>query len=123
MRTVFLAHTEKDMHVAEENAMRQALKDGWNLPPNEASLVTEVSCKKAVKGLDFSRLCREFFDITGHDERVEFLKCLFRIANAAGRTSHDEIERIRDVSVHLKIDHREFIAAKLTISREDRAGL
>ncbi len=119
----WVAHTEKDVDVAEQNAIRQALEDGWNLPPAEASLVTEVSCEKALKGLDFSRLCREFFDLTGHDERARFLKCLFQIANAASRTSHDEIERIRDVSIHLKIDHRDFIAAKLTISRADRAGL
>lgn len=119
----WIAHNDNVIETEEQDAIRDALKDSWQLPPNEASLVAEVSCKKAVKGLDFSRLCREFFEITTHEERGAFLKCLFQIANAAGRTSHDEIERIREVSDHLKIDHRDFIAAKLTISKEDRAGL
>jgi len=118
-----VAHTEEVVDEGEQRAIASALGDAWNIPPDEAALVAEVSCQKAIKGLDFSRLNRSFFEVTTHEERSDFLKCLFQIANATGKTSHDEIERIRDVADHLKIAHKDLIAAKLTISREDRGGL
>ncbi len=45
--------------------------------------------------------------------------CLFKIANASDRVSNDEIEEIRRISEALKLSHKDFIAAKLTISDED----
>ena len=86
-------------------------------------MVTDVSCEKTMKGLDLQRLCRGYFEASEHDERVKLLHSLFLIANAAEKTQHEEIERIREISQRLKVSHEEFINAKLTISRKDRAGL
>jgi uncharacterized tellurite resistance protein B-like protein len=57
------------------------------------------------------------------DERRNFIKCLFRIANASEKTSYDETEEIRKISTSLKLTHKDFIEAKLTIPDEDREVL
>ena len=81
---------------------------------------TEISCQRDLKGLDYYRTTRGFFDCTTHDERKAFLKCLFKIANASDMTSRQEVEEIRSIARSLKLPHEDFIEAKLTITKEDR---
>ena len=85
-------------------------------------MLVDISCDRMTKGLDYFRLSCSFFESTTHQERQEFLKTLFRIANAANKTSLDEIEEIRRISKSLKLFHQDFSDAKLTIPREDRHG-
>ena len=73
-------------------------------------------------GLDFFRLSNGFFECTSLNERRTFLRTLFRVANASNKTDAKEIEEIRKVAVGLKLAHKDFIDAKLSISREDRNG-
>ncbi|UCD33882.1 MAG: TerB family tellurite resistance protein, partial [Desulfobacterales bacterium] len=58
-----------------------------------------------------------------HDERKSFLQCLFNIANASDMTSFKEVEEIRRISEALKLSHKDFIEAKLTIPRQNREVL
>ncbi|MFT4689916.1 MAG: tellurite resistance TerB family protein [Verrucomicrobiia bacterium] len=119
----WVAHTETTIQDAERAAIAATLQSDWSITRPEAQLVTDVSCEKVLQGLDYHRLCRSYFEATEHDERGKLLRSLFQIANAAEKTQHEEIERIREISQRLKVSHQEFIDAKLTISREDRAGL
>ncbi len=119
----WVAHTEAVIQDDERNRIANMLSSIWGLTPPEGQLVADVACEKVMKGLDYQRLCRTYFESTEHDERVKLLEQVFQIANAAGKIQHEEIERIREISQRLKVSHQEFIQAKLTISREDRAGL
>lgn len=107
----------------ERDAIKSILSEQWGLPVQEADLVAQISCHRVLKGLDYYRTTRGFFDCTTHDERKEFLKCLFKIANASDMTSSKEIEEIRRISNSLKLPHKDFIEAKLTIPRKDREVL
>ncbi len=107
----------------EQNSISRALAEGWKLPEEEAQLIMEISHQRIMKGLDFVQLSKGFCSCTTVSERKAFLKGLFSIANAAGKTSSEEIEEIRSISKGLELGHQEFIEAKLTISREDRSGL
>ena len=118
-----IAAVDSGISKQERNTIQAILADEWGLSDQEAALVTEVSCQRALKGLDFYRTTRGFFDCTDHDERKAFLKCLFKIANASDMTSFEEVEEIRRISDSLKLPHKDFIDAKLTIPREDREVL
>ncbi len=104
----------------EKIIIKSILCSEWALSEPQGRLFTEISCRQAVKGLDENRLAREFYDCTSLDERVKFLDCLFRVANASNRTSPGEIEEIRRVSNLLKLSHQEFMEAQHRIPREDR---
>jgi hypothetical protein len=47
---------------------------------------------------------------------------LFTIAVQDGQVSYDEIEEIRTIAYVLKLTHKQFIDAKLTIPREQRSN-
>lgn len=107
----------------EKQTINDVLSSEWGLSGPEATLVAEISCHRTLKGLDYYRLARGFFDCTGLDERRSFLKCLFKIANASDKTSSKETEEIRKISNSLKLSHKDFIEAKLTIPDEEREVL
>lgn len=118
-----IATVDSGISNAERNTIKSILSEEWGLSGQEAELITEISCRRVLKGLDQFRTARGFFDCTTHDERRSFLKTLFKIANASDMTSSKEVEEIRQIATALKLSHQDFIAAKLTIPREDREVL
>ena len=118
-----IANVDSDMSNEEREAMRKIIARDWNLSAQQADLFVCISCDRTTRGLDYFRLSHGFFDCTTFDERRDFLKTLFKIANASDKTSNDEIEEIRRVAKSLKLSHQDFIDAKLTIPRKDRNGL
>lgn len=114
-----VAAVDLEISGQEKTAIKDILSKAWGVTDHEAAIVTDISCHRTLKGLDYYRLTRGFFECTSIDQRRSFLVCLFQVANACGKTSNDEIEEIRKISQSLKLLHKDFIAAKLTISDED----
>jgi uncharacterized tellurite resistance protein B-like protein len=118
-----VAWADREVAPEEKRTMTQALKERWTLSDLDAHLVTEIGCSQAVKGLDVVRLARNFFDQTTRQERNDFVRALFQVANAAQTTSSEEIKMTQFIAKSLKLGHQEFIEAKLTIPRADRGGM
>ncbi|MXX11488.1 MAG: hypothetical protein F4Z68_08925 [Nitrospira sp. SB0667_bin_9] len=118
-----VAWVDNEVCHREREAMNVALRELWNVPADEARLITGMSQARIMHGLDLVRLTSGFCRHTTIEERKAFLRCLFAIANAAENTSHDEIEAIRQIAKSFELPHQEFIEAKLTIPRQDRGGL
>lgn len=118
-----VANVDSNISTEERITICKIIANDWKLPEQQADLLLQIACDCTKKGLDYFRLSHGFFDCTTFQERKEFLKTLFRIANSANKTSNDEIEAIRKVAISLKMSHEDFIDAKLTIPREDRNGL
>jgi uncharacterized tellurite resistance protein B-like protein len=118
-----IADVDQQVSGEEKTVMRNILKQEWHLSDEQAQLVMEISHHRVLKGLDGGRMVRSFNQITTPSERRKFLRCLFAVANAADRTSFEEIEEIRGIATGLGLSHQDFIEAKLSIPREDRKGL
>ncbi len=118
-----VAWVDENLTEEERSAISQALIRDWHLSEKEALLVTALSCSKVMKGLDYFRLTRTFFESTTTSERRAFLKSLFFVANSSGKTDNLEIEEIRKIASQLLLEHSAFIDAKLSIPDEDRQGL
>lgn len=118
-----VAYVDNVTSSEERDAMNSIIVEDWGLTKEQAELFVTISCDRTTSGLDYFRLSHGFFKCTNIEERRRFVKTLFRIANAADKTSNDEIEEIRRIAKSLKLSHKDFIDAKLTISREDRNGL
>ena len=117
-----IAWVDRDISEEETKEIRQIISESWEMPEEEAQLIAEISVSQIAKGLDYFRLTRNFYENTTNDERKDFLKILFRIANSTDNTSLKEIEEIRTIANHLHIGHKDFIEAKLSVSDEDRGG-
>ena len=117
-----IAHVDGEIDADEQQAIQNILASDWGLSDSEAGMLTELVCDRAVLGLDLFRLSNGFFECTKIDERRQFIATLFKIANASNKTDVEEMEGIRKIATSLKLHHSDYIAAKMTISSEDRGG-
>ena len=117
-----VAHVDLVLTQDEFAAIVNALQSGWGIDPQEAAFVAEVAVSEIGPDMDYYRLCREFFDTTDLKERTNFMEILFAVADADGEVSAREIEEIRTISSSLRLTHKQFIDAKLTVDKERRAN-
>lgn len=116
-----VAYVDREITEGELESMVTALMNHWKISRESAQLVAEIASSEIGKDMDYYRLSREFFESTSEPEREEFLRAMFAVAAADGKVSHEEMEEIRTIALVLKLDHKQFIDAKLTIPREQRA--
>ncbi|MCD6307630.1 MAG: TerB family tellurite resistance protein, partial [Candidatus Latescibacteria bacterium] len=107
----------------ESETLVSVLVSDWNLSESEAALLAEIVRRRVMEGFDYHYAIHSFFELTTIEERRQFIRCLFQMANASEKTSLEEIEVIRTIATGLKISHSDFIDAKLSIPDSDRNGL
>lgn len=117
-----VAHVDLEVTDSEFSSIVEALQSGWKITAEEAAFVAEVAVSEIGPDLDYYRLSREFFESTTEGERAGFLEVLFQVAAADGLASHEEIEEIRSISNSLRLPHKAFIDAKLTLPKAQRAS-
>lgn len=110
-----VCYQDGDVDKDELQTVQKVLKELGNISDEEASLLVEAGFNRAARGLDYSHVCRSYFEITEYEERCDFLYVLFKAAAASNGSCHDEIETIRDIAKHLKIPHSKFVEAKLSV--------
>jgi uncharacterized tellurite resistance protein B-like protein len=117
-----IAQLDREVTDGELKAMASALRASWDLDEEAAAFVVDVAVTEASAELDNYRLARTFFEHTTLEQRIQFVEALFQVAAADGQASHEEIETIRRIARTLKLSHRQFINAKLTLPKELRAS-
>jgi uncharacterized tellurite resistance protein B-like protein len=115
-----VAHVDRQITQGERQAMIAALQAGWGLESNEAEFVITVALDEIGPEMDYYRLTRQFFTTTDEADRIRFLEVLFAIAAADGMATNDEIEEIRTIANTLRLSHRQFIEAKISVPRNKR---
>jgi uncharacterized tellurite resistance protein B-like protein len=111
-----VAVEDGSISIAEQQAMAGVLVRDWGLSSAQAELLIAIGCDRVAREYDEFRVALEFFETTTVEERRELLCTLFRIADATDRTSHDETEEIRRLSIILKLPHHDYIEAKRTVA-------
>lgn len=120
-----VAQVDREVSDAEFNTIVAAIKNFWSLSQEQAALVAEVAISAVDVTYDTYRMMRELTERTSEDERRQFLKALFAVANADGDISIEETEEIRLIAQGINLTHRDFIDAKLKTLGEEwpaRAG-
>ena len=117
-----VAHVDLEVTDDEIAAMTKALESGWELSNDQAAFVVEVAISEIGPDMDYYRLTREFFENTDNDRRVGFLNVLFAVGDADGNVTNEEIEEIRTIANALRLPHKNFIDAKLTIPKDRRSS-
>jgi uncharacterized tellurite resistance protein B-like protein len=117
-----VAHADEEISEAELASIMEALRSGWNISRDEAQFVAEVALSEIGPDMDYYRLTRGLFTMTSEEERTKFLEILFKVAAAHEGVSTAEIEEIRAIANGLRLTHKQFIDAKLTIPRDQRAN-
>jgi uncharacterized tellurite resistance protein B-like protein len=120
-----VAQVDREVSDAEFNTIVGAIKNFWSLSQEQAALVAEVAVSAVDVTYDTFRMMRELTERTSEEERRQFLRALFAVANADGDISIEETEEIRLIAQGINLTHRDFIDAKLKTLGEEwpaRAG-
>jgi len=88
--------------------LREFIAKRWELDEEAAAFVTRICLTQEGTEVDLIRACRVFYDLTGEDERVEFLDILFRVAMVDDELTDDEIQEVINISANLKLEHNYF---------------
>ena len=110
-----VCHQDGDPDDNEVKAVTEAMQELAAISEEEALMLVQAGFNRAARGLDYGHICRSYFEVTEYEERCDFMKLLFRVAAASNGSCHEEIQAIRDISIHLKIPHSKYIEAKLTV--------
>lgn len=110
---------QTDFHVseAEQSEIEKSLLTWCQLTPEQAKTIAELAIKEiaALASLDVFRYTETLDKILSPAERVEVLEALFQLAAIDQNVDGEETEFIRHVAHGLRLDHREFIAARATV--------
>jgi len=94
-----------DLIIDEEDraAIKRALMDGWHIREDEAEAVADAACERVVKGVDFNRLCRTYYETVDPARFADLVRTLQSLASAATRGRAKKLEGVRSVVRGLKM--------------------
>ena len=84
-------------------------------PQAQAKLVVEIAKAQSVLfgGVEDFQVTREFSNRATHEEKLALLHCLFAVSSADETIAVVEDNEIRRISRELRIEHADYIAARL----------
>lgn len=109
-----VAHADLRITETETRAMEQAVADVAGLAPEETALAVEIAKGQArlLGGTENYVVTREFRRLSGRDERVKLIECLYAVAAADGQISSLESSEIARISEELGFLPSEAIAIR-----------
>jgi uncharacterized tellurite resistance protein B-like protein len=109
-----VAHADLTISEQETREMERIVQGLGGLPEEQAILVVQIA--KTQNTLFGSTenfvVTREFNKIANRAQKLALLHCLFAVSSSDQLISTTEDNEIRKVTSELKLDHRDFIAAR-----------
>jgi uncharacterized tellurite resistance protein B-like protein len=98
------------------------LAEHWDCPEDSGQRLIVALARRGLR-LDRFASARFLRTELNQEQRQALLVDGFAVANAEDGTDRDEIERLRQLSTDLGLDHEAYIEAKLTVPKAYRQGL
>ena len=105
-----------DLHVSENETreMERIVQGLGGLPEEQAILVVQIAKTQNMLfgSTENYVVTREYNEVATRAQKVALLHCLFAVSSADQSISTIEDNEIRRISSELKLDHKDFIAAR-----------
>lgn len=99
----WVLHSDLMIDEEDRQALERTLMDKWCIRSDEADVVAEAACERIVKGVDFNRLCRTYYETVDPLEYVGLVKSLESMAGAATRGRVKKLAGVQSVIKALKL--------------------
>lgn len=116
-----VAFADEDFSEKETDVLADFFHNRFGFDLKTAYWICEISKKEQLEDFDFYEVVNEVNRVCSHNERLEFMQCLFKMGAADGLIGYEEVEEIRRVTKALKISHNDFINCKKKF-REKKDG-
>ncbi len=109
-----VAHADLDISEDETRAMEELISERAGLPADQAVLVASMAKQhnELFGGTENFLVTREFERLADRGQKLALLDCLFAVSASDGSVSGDEDAEVRKIVSELKLEHRDFIAAR-----------
>lgn len=109
-----VAHADMEISDEETREMERLVQGMGGLPEEQAILVVQLAKTQNVLfgSTENFVVTKEFNRIASRDQKVALLSCLFAVSSADQSISAAEDSEIRRISQEIRLDHRDFIAAR-----------
>lgn len=121
-----VSEADEEFLPEEHQMIEQVLEQHGQLEPERVSIVMEAVKQAASERIDLYSFAEVATQSIERDTKVEMLEHLFRVACIDGNLDTREHETIRQIYQLFRLDHHEFIEAKIKVKKEfgmDTAGL
>jgi len=110
-----VAHADLEISAEERREMERLVVEEGGLPEEQAILVVQMAKTQSLLfgGTENFLVTREFNEMATKEQRLRLLRCLFAVSAADRSISGVEDQEIRRIADELKLEHKEFIAARL----------
>jgi len=102
----------------EEESIAEILKTYGHIRKEDMSIVLRAIEEASLERVDFYKFTSEVSKDLEYDAKVEIIEDLFRVACSDKDLDNEEYEMIRKISGLLKVEHKEFIDAKMRVKKE-----
>ena len=109
-----VAHADMEISDDETREMERLVEGIGGMPEEQAILVVQIAKTQNILfgSTENFVVTKEFNRIASRDQKVALLSCLFAVSSADESISTAEDNEIRRISQELRLDHRDFIAAR-----------
>ena len=113
-----VAEADEKFLPEEKEKIEQILKDYSGIEASHLPVVLHSIEEAARERIDLYKFTSEVRQDLPYPVKVSIVENLFRVACADGELANMEVETIRKISGLLRVDHKEFIEAKLKVKEE-----
>jgi len=98
----------------ETRAMERIVAERGNMPEDQAIIVVQIAKSQNILfgSTENYLVTREFNKMATQGQKLELLECLFAVSAADDSVSTLEDNEVRQIADELRLEHREFIAAR-----------
>jgi uncharacterized tellurite resistance protein B-like protein len=109
-----VANADLEISEQETREMERIVQGLGGLPEEQAILVVQMAKTQNVLfgSTENFVVTREFNNIATRPQKLALLQCLFAVSSADQSISTTEDNEIRKITSEIKLDHRDFIAAR-----------
>ena len=110
----------------EKEKIKDVLKEYGKVPDEEMPYILESIEQADRERIDLYTFTRQIAQDLPYDVKKGIVENLFRVACVDGDLDHKEHEAIREISGLFRMEHKDFIDAKIKVKKEygmDTAGL
>ena len=113
-----VANADLEISKDEVRAMERIVMKIGGLPEEQAILVVQMAKTQSLLfgGTENFLVTREFHDLATNEEKMRLLQCLFAVSAADESISNVEEAEIRKIADELKIERKDYLAARLRYS-------
>ena len=110
-----VAHADLDVSQEETREMEKIIVERGGLPQEQAIIAVQIAKTQSLLfgSTENYLVTREFGHMATREQKLSLLDCLFAVSAADESVSTVEDNEIRKITEELKLDHDDFIAARL----------